>query len=87
MSVRQPGSNACEQARIEARASAAARPRRGDPHPAVLQHPHGNRRAEAILAVDSSLSAQTPVSAAEVDAIIRLLGDDLDLILGGEKSS
>jgi hypothetical protein len=37
--------------------------------------------------VDSSFSGQTPVSAGELDAILRLLGNDLDLILGGNKAS
>lgn len=86
MSVRPPGSNAREQSRVEARA-AAARPRGGDRQPTAPRRPHGKRLPDPPLAVDSSFSGQTPVSAGELDAILRLLGNDLDLILGGNKAS
>jgi len=87
MAVRRPESCARTQPRVKAQASDVARPRGGDPQPTAPRRPHGKRLPDPPLAVDSSFSGQTPVSASELDAILRLLGNDLDLILGGNKAS
>ena len=70
----------------------AARAARRSPKPSTAYSPcarirGGHRADDQPLAVDRALSDDTPVSAAEVDAIMRLLADELDQIFGGEASS
>lgn len=73
--------------RSHAQTANAARVSPVDATQAAPQRRRGPRVPDPIVSVDSTFSAQTPVSAAEVDAILRLVGDDLDLILGGDKFS
>lgn len=87
MSVRRTETRQRKQPRLTAQVADAAQVRHVDPPQAAPQRRRGPRVPDSIVAVDSALSGQTPVSATEVDAILRLLGDDLVLILGGNKSS
>jgi hypothetical protein len=87
MSVRRTETRPRKQRGLKTRVADAAQIRHVDPPQAAPQRRRGPRVPDPIVAVDSAFSAHTPVTAAEVDAIIRLLGDDLDLILGGDTSS
>lgn len=50
------------------------------PSPAVCCLPSSNAQDE--LLVETDLSGDRPVTDAELEAIIRLLGGDLDILLG-----
>lgn len=87
MSVRRTDSRQLQQPRSKAPVADTERVCPVDPRQAATRPRCEPRVPDPTVSVDSAFSAHTPVSAEEVDAILRLLGDDLDLILGGVESS
>jgi len=87
MSVRRAHTGGEEWSRDGGTAAHAGRRCRKQALSASPRQSGGLRADDKPLAVESALSAETPVSAAEVDAIMRLLADELDQIFGGKASS